>query len=387
MKTGNGSNPLDYIHANQGPQRVLELLRHLQVRAQEHGVHFHFSANTPYINTIPAQRQPAFPGSREIERRIKSIIRWNAMAMVVRANREIQASAGISPRLLPAPHFTRWGSTTFFAPNRQSILATSFFSRAMPHPVFMRGLFWRGASMKGSCPVSAGNCSPAADCRLIPIPISCPEFWQFPTVSMGLSPIMAIYQARFNRYMQDRGIKRPDDRKVWAFLGDGELDEPESLGAITLAARERPRQSHFRGQLQPATSGRAGSRQRQDHSGTRGRFSRGRMERRQGDLGRRLGPLLAQDENGMLVKRMEEVPDGQYQMYSVAGGDYIRKDFFGKYPELEHMVRNLQRRAAAKIASGRARPPQGVCRLSCGGQPQGFAHGDIGQNHQGVWPG
>jgi pyruvate dehydrogenase E1 component len=185
-----------------------------------------------------------------------------------------------------------------------------------------------------------------------PHPYLMPQFWQFPTVSMGLSPIMAIYQARFNRYMEDRGILPPEDRKVWAFLGDGELDEPESLGAITLASREGLDNLIFvincnLQRLDGPVRGNGKIIQELEAA-----FRGAGWNAIKVIWGDDWDPLLAQDENGLLVKRMEEVPDGQYQMYSVAGGAYIRKDFFGKVPQLEHMVRKYTDEQLRKLRRG-----------------------------------
>ena len=230
---------LDYVLQHGGPEHVRRLLQHLQVHAQKAGVDLPFSANTPYINTIPTDKQPLFPGSREIERRIKSLVRWNAMAMVVRANRADRDIGG---------HISTYAS------------AATLYEVALNH--FIRG---KGAGQRGDQVYFQGHASPGMYARAFlkgrltqeqlenfrnelepggglssyPHPWLMPDFWEFPTVSMGLSPIMAIYQARFNRYLEDRGLKEPSDAKVWAFLGDGETDEPEALGAIGLAAREK----------------------------------------------------------------------------------------------------------------------------------------------------
>jgi pyruvate dehydrogenase E1 component len=213
---------LDYVYENQGPTRILELLRHLQVRAQQRGVHIHFSANTPYINTIPASRQPAFPGSREIERRIKSIIRWNAMAMVVRANRQHSGIGGHISTFASSATLYEVGFNHFFRAKSggppgghrlfQGHAAPGIYARA-----FLEGRISE-MQMENFRREMADRRGPV----VLPAPVFDARFWQFPTVSMGLSPIMAIYQARFNRYMEDRGIQPPDDRRVWAFLGDGE---------------------------------------------------------------------------------------------------------------------------------------------------------------------
>jgi pyruvate dehydrogenase E1 component len=169
---------------------------------------------------------------------------------------------------------------------------------------------------------------------------------------MGIGPITAIYQARFMRYLEDRGLKKRSNSKVWAFLGDGETDEPESLGAITLASREKARQPDFRHQLQPAAPRRPGARQRPDHPGTGRRVPRRRLERDQGDLGRRVGSAAREGHDGLLVKRMGEVVDGEYQKYAVESGDYVRKHFWGKYPQLLELVKHLSDEQLKKLTLG-----------------------------------
>jgi pyruvate dehydrogenase E1 component len=189
-----------------------------------------------------------------------------------------------------------------------------------------------------------------------------PDFWQFPTVSMGLSPLMAIYQARFNRYLEDRGLKKkPDDQKVWIFWATASWTNPNPWAPLPWL-RVKSRQPDLCGQLQPAAPRRTGARQRQNHPGAGGGFRGAGWNVIKVIWGSDWDPLLAQ-EKGLLVKRMEEVPDGQYQLYSVVGGDFIRKDFFGKYPELERMVSRLFGRADVQAAPRRPRSREGLCRL------------------------
>jgi pyruvate dehydrogenase E1 component len=343
---------LDYVLEGQGPVRVRRLLRRLQLRAQERGVDFHFSANTPYINTIPRAEQPAFPGSREIERRIKSIVRWNAMAMVVRANREADGIGG---------HISTYAS------------CATLFEVAFNH--FLRG---RSGKKEGDIVYFQGHASPGVYARAYvegridekhlenfrrelkeggglssyPHPRLMPDFWELPTVSMGLSPIMAIYQARFNRYLEDRGIKKTEGRKVWAFLGDGELDEPESLGAITLASREDLDNLIFvvncnLQRLDGPVRGNGKIIQQLEAA-----FRGAGWNVIKVIWGDDWDPLLDADEDAVLVKRMEEVVDGQYQKYTVSGGDFIREDFFGKDPRLLEMVKNYSDEQLRRLRRG-----------------------------------
>jgi len=343
---------LDYVYANQGPARVLELMRHLQARAQAHGASIHFTANTPYINTIPVDRQPAFPGSREIERRIKSLIRWNAMAMVVRANRENAGIGGHISTFASSATLYEVGFNHFFRAKTVDHPGDIVFIQGHAAPGIYARAFLEGRLDETQLAHFRRELQPGGGLSSYPHPYLMPEFWQFPTVSMGLSPIMAIYQARFLRYMEDRGIKKPDDQKVWAFLGDGELDEPESLGAITLASREHLDNLIFvvncnLQRLDGPVRGNGKIIQELEAA-----FRGAGWNAVKVIWGDDWDPLLAQDDNGLLVKRMEEVPDGQYQLYSVSAGDFIRKDFFGQYPELEQMVRHYSDEQLQKLRRG-----------------------------------
>jgi pyruvate dehydrogenase E1 component len=343
---------LDYVYANQGAGRVVELIRLLQVRAQQHGARIHCPANTPYINTIPVERQPAFPGSREIERRIKSIIRWNAMAMVVRANREHPGIGGHISTFASCATLYEVGFNHFFRAKTVEHPGDIVYFQGHAAPGVYARAFLEGRLDEARLGRFRRELTPGGGLSSYPHPYLMPEFWQFPTVSMGLSPILAIYQARFLRYLEDRGIKKPDDQKVWAFLGDGELDEPESLGAITLAAREQLDNLIFvvncnLQRLDGPVRGNGKIIQELEAA-----FRGAGWNAVKVIWGDDWDPLLAQDENGLLIKRMEEVPDGQYQLYSVAEGDFIRKDFFGKYPALEQMVRNYTDEQLQKLRRG-----------------------------------
>jgi len=329
---------LEFVHRSQGSDRVVELLRRLQGYAQEKGVRFPYAANTPYINTIPVERQPVFPGSRDIERRIKSIIRWNAMAMVVRANKQSDGIGGHISTYASCATLFEVGFNHFFHARTPDHPGDSVYFQGHAAPGVYARAFLEGRFDEQHLKHFRRELMPGGGLSSYPHPYLMPDFWQFPTVSMGLGPIMAIYQARFNRYLQDRGLAETDRQHVWAFLGDGELDEPESLGAITLAARERLDNLIFviNCNLQRLDGPVRGN----------GKIIQELEAAFQGAgwnvikviWGADWDPLLARDTNGLLVKRMEEVPDGQYQKYSVAGGGYIRKDFFGKYPELAELV-------------------------------------------------
>ena len=222
----------------EGHERARQLIAHLVDEAQAGGAHISLGVTTPYVNTIPADRQPQFPGDRELEARLRHYVRWNALAMVVRANKVSSELGGHVASFASAATLYDVGFNHFFrAPSERSAAISSSF-KGTPRRASTRARFWKDASAKSSWRTSVKR-STVKGCRRIRIPWLMPTFWQFPTVSMGLGPIMSIYQARFMRYLHDRGLIDSTGRKVWAFVGDGEMDEPESLGAISLAGREK----------------------------------------------------------------------------------------------------------------------------------------------------
>jgi pyruvate dehydrogenase E1 component len=343
---------LDDVHRSQGAERVRELLRRLQFQANQYGVGGECALATPYVNTIPVERQAVFPGSREIERRIKSIIRWNAMAMVVRANRRASGIGGHISTYASCATLYEVGFNHFFRAGTDGQPGDIVYFQGHASPGVYARAFLEGRLSEKQLENFRRELEPGGGLSSYPHPYLMPNFWQFPTVSMGLSPIMSIYQARFNRYLEDRRLKEPDDRKVWAFLGDGELDEPESLGAITLAAREQLDNLIFvvncnLQRLDGPVRGNGKIIQELEAA-----FRGAGWNVIKVIWGSDWDPLLARDEKGLLVRRMEEVPDGQYQLYSAAGGDFIRKDFFGKYPELEEMVSHFTDEQLWKLRRG-----------------------------------
>ncbi len=343
---------LDDVIELEGPTRAVRLLRELSIRAHERGLRLPFTANTPYINTIPRSEQPPYPGNRELERRIKSIVRWNAMAMVVRANREEEGIGGHISTYASAATLYEVGFNHFFrAPSQrhpgdiiyfQGHAAPGIYARA-----FVEGRFTAEqlANFRHELHATPGLSS-------YPHPWLMPRFWQFPTVSMGLGPIMGIYHARFIRYMEDRGLKPPSDQKVWVFLGDGETDEPETLGAITLASRERLDNLIFviNCNLQRLDGPvRGNGKIIQELEAT---FRGAGWNVIKVIWGSDWDPLLEQDRDGVLVRRMTEVVDGEYQRYVVAGGAYIRQHFFGADPRLLEMVKHLSDEQLVKLRRG-----------------------------------
>ena len=342
---------LDYVLAHRTPAQVLKLLQQLQTHAAEAGVGTPFSVNTPYINTIPRDQQPPYPGSREIERRIKSIVRWNAMAMVVRANHDSNVGGHISTYASSATLYEVGYNHFFRAPSNGHPGDQIYFQGHASPGIYARA-FLEGRLNEHQLENFRRELQEGGGLASYPHPWLMPDFWQFPTVSMGLGPILSIYQARFNRYLENRGLKPADDSKVWAFLGDGECDEPESLGALTLAARE---------QLNNLIWVVNCNLQRLDGP-VRGN---GKIIQELEAVFRGAGwnvvkviwgddwdPLLEQDTDGSLAQRMNEVVDGQYQKYSVSDGSYIRHDFFGTDPKLAAMVEHHSDEQLQKMRRG-----------------------------------
>lgn len=345
---------LEYVRNSKGPDRVRYLLAALENAARRAGIDLPYSSNTPYINTIPPDRQPKYPGNRELERRIKNMVRWNAMAMVVRANRRADGGEGghISTFASSATLYEVAFNHVFRGRGESGYDGDQIYFQGHASPGMYARAFLEGRLDESNLENFRCELRDIPGLSSYPHPWLMPEFWEFPTVSMGLAPIMAIYQARFNRYLHDRGLKDTSKQRVWAYLGDGECDEPETLGAITLASRER---------LNNLTFVINCNLQRLDGP-VRGN---GKIIQELEGLFRGAGwnvikviwgddwdPLLEKDKSGLLIQRMHEIVDGQYQKYTVMPGSYIREHFFGKYPELAELVDNYSDEKLVKMRRG-----------------------------------
>ncbi len=332
---------LQSVLDSQGSDRAHFLVEKLIDHARRNGVRMPYSPNTAFLNTIPPSQQKPYPGDRAIERRIKSIIRWNAMAMVVRANKESHGIGG---------HISSYASSATLLE-----VAQNHFLRGHDHPsggdlVFFQGhsspgvyarAFLEGRLSENKLTNFRRESASGGGLSSYPHPYLMPDFWQFATVSMGLGPLMAIYQARFMRYMIERGFIKDSGRKVWAFLGDGEMDEPESLGAITLASREQLDNLIFvvncnLQRLDGPVRGNGKIIQELE-----GAFRGAGWNVIKVIWGSDWDPILSKDKNGILAKRMEEIVDGDLLKYVVEGGTYIREHFWGKHPDLAKMVDHL----------------------------------------------
>ncbi len=331
---------LEAVIAQEGPERAHFLIEQLIDLNRRSGGYLPYQATTAYVNTIPVHKEKRSPGNADLEWKIRAIIRWNAMAMVVRANRRPGSLGGHIASFASAATLYDVGFNHFFRgpdhPNGADLLyvqghsAPGFYARS-----YLEGRFDEKRLDNFRREVDGNGLSS------YPHPWLMPDYWQFPTVSMGLGPIQAIYQARFMKYMQHRELLPETDRKVWCFLGDGETDEPESLGAISLAGREKLDNLVFviNANLQRLDGPvRGNGKIIQELEGV---FRGAGWNVIKVIWGSYWDPLLARDTKGLLRKRMEEAVDGDYQTYKARDGAYVREHFFGKYPELKEMVAHM----------------------------------------------
>src|SRR5579864_4932118 len=343
---------LDYVMQEGGPERVERLLQHLRIHAQKDGIRLPYTANTPYLNTISAEEEPPYPGSPEIERRIKSLVRWNALAMVVRANRLEHGIGGHISTYASAATLYEVGFNHFFRSHSENQEGDLVYFQGHASPGIYARAFLEGRLSAQQLENFRRELKPGGGLSSYPHPWLMPDFWEFPTVSMGLSPLMAIYQARFNRYLENRGLKPVTDAKVWAFLGDGETDEPESLGAITLASREKLDNLIFvvNCNLQRLDGPVRGNGQiiQELESAFRGAG----WNVIKVLWGSEWDPILERDTEGLLVKRMGELVDGEYQKLVVESGAYVRQHFFGSDPRLLQLVEPLPDEALRRLRLG-----------------------------------
>jgi len=343
---------LDSVLESSGPEVAAEILERLRAHATVNGIDLPFTANTPYANTIPLRLEPLFPGDQELERRIKSLIRWNALAMVVRANREEHNIGGHISTYASAATLYEVGFNHFFRGRSPEFEGDTIYFQGHAAPGIYARAFMEGRISIQQLENFRRELKPGGGLSSYPHPWLMPDFWEFPTVSMGLSPLMAIYQARFNRYLENRGLKEPTDAKVWAFLGDGETDEPESLGAITLASRENLDNLIFvvNCNLQRLDGPVRGNGQiiQELESAFRG----ARWNVIKVLWGSEWDPILERDTEGLLVKRMGELVDGEYQKLVVSSGAYVRQHFFGHDERLLKLVEPLPDEALRRLRLG-----------------------------------
>ena len=324
----------------EGNERAHYLLEKLVDKARRNGAHIPFSANTAYLNTIPPHLEEHMPGDPGMEAKIRALVRWNAVATVIRANKEKSDLGGHIASFASAATLYDVGFNYFFRAANEKFLGDCIYIQGHSAPGIYARAFLEGRITEDQL----NHFRQEVDGKGLssyPHPWLMPDFWQFPTVSMGLGPLMAIYQARFMRYLRDRSIVEPQGRKVWAFMGDGEMDEPESLGAISLAGREKLDNLIFviNCNLQRLDGPVRGNGQIIQE--LEAAFRGAGWNVIKVIWGSYWDPLIMRDKNGVLLKRMEEAVDGEYQAFKSHDGAFVRKHFFGKYPELLEMVATM----------------------------------------------
>src|SRR5580658_1183986 len=332
---------LDQIVEEAGSDRVNFLLDKLTERARENGVTVPIRTTTDYVNTIPADEDLPYPGDRALERRIKSLTRWNAMAMVSHQNKYDAGIGGHISTYASLATLLEVGFNHFFHGSYGDQPGDFIYFQGHASPGVYARAFLEGRLTEEHLNNFRHELREHPGCSSYPHPWLMPDFWQFPTVSMGIGPINSIYQARFMRYLENRGIVPVTARKIWAFLGDGETDEPESLGAIALASREQLDNLIFvvNCNLQRLDGPVRGNGQIITELETHFRGAGWNVLKVL--WGSNWDDLLARDTTGLLIKRMNECVDGEYQNFKAKGGAYTRKEFFGKYPELLKLVEHL----------------------------------------------
>ena len=333
---------IDSVLKTHGAERAHFILEKLIDYTRRSGAYLPFKPNTAYVNSIPTGREPEYPGNRALERRIEAYIRWNAMAMVVQANRVSSEYGGHLSSYASSATLYEVGFNHFWRAPSGKHPGDMVFMQGHSSPGIYARAYLDGRLTENQLRhfrQEAGG--PGVGLSSYPHPWLMPDFWQFPTVSMGLGPMMAIFQARFLRYLEHRGLAQPSDRKVWAFLGDGEMDEPESMGALTMPVREGLDNLIFvincnLQRLDGPVRGNGKIIQELEAAFLGAGWNVIKVL-----WGSRWDPLLAKDHHGLLRRVMEECVDGEYQNFKAKGGAYTREHFFGKYPELKAMVANM----------------------------------------------
>ncbi len=352
QETAEWLEALDQILDETGSERVAYLLQRLSERARSFGVDLPVQSNTPYLNTIPVENEVPYPGDRALERRVKSLTRWNAMAMVVHQNKLDAGIGGHISTYASLATLLEVGFNHFFHATYGDQPGDFIYFQGHSSPGIYARAFLEGRLNEQHLENFRHELREHPGLASYPHPWLMPNFWRFPTVSMGLASISAIYQARFMRYLENRGLIPASPRKVWAFLGDGEMDEPESMGSLTLGSREKLDNLIFVINC---------NLQRLDGP-VRGN---GKIIQELEAAFRGAGwnvikviwaedwdDLLARDTSGLLLRRMEECVDGEYQSFKAKGGAFVREEFFGRYPELRELVAHLSDEELAKLGRG-----------------------------------
>ncbi|HEU4485394.1 MAG TPA: pyruvate dehydrogenase (acetyl-transferring), homodimeric type [Povalibacter sp.] len=341
QETSEWLESIDSVLKTHGAERAHFLLERLIDYARRSGAYLPYKPNTAYVNTISGAREKEYPGNRTIERRIEAYLRWNAMAMVVRANRKSSEYGGHIATYASAATLYEVGFNHFWRAPSDKHPGDMIYFQGHASPGIYSRAYLEGRLSDDHLDHFRQEVASEHGLSSYPHPWLMPDFWQYPTVSMGLGPMMAIYQARFQRYLEHRGIVPVSDRKVWAFLGDGEMDEPESMGALTMPVREKLDNLVFvincnLQRLDGPVRGNGKIIQELEAAFLGAGWNVIKVV-----WGSRWDPLFARDTKGLLQRLMEECVDGEYQNFKAKGGAYTREKFFGKYPELKEMVANM----------------------------------------------
>ncbi len=338
------------VAENDSPERARQLLEWLNCQAPDYGVHIG-RLNTPYLNTIPREQEPLMPGDPNLEWRLRSLVRWNALAIVMRANQNDDELGGHIATFASSATLYDVGFNHFFRAPSDSHGGDLIYYQGHSAPGIYARSYLEGRLTEEQLDNFRREVG-GQGLSSYPHPWLMPDYWQFPTVSMGLGPIMAIYQAHVMKYLINRGLLPDQNRKVWAFLGDGEMDEPESLGAIALAGREKLDNLIYvincnLQRLDGPVRGNGKIIQELESV-----FRGAGWKVIKVVWGKKWDPLLARDESGALRQRMNEAVDGEYQVFKNRGGAYTREKFFGKYPELAELVKDLSDDEIASLDRG-----------------------------------
>lgn len=390
IETQEWIDALEAVLEAEGVDRAHFLLESLIEKARRNGAHLPYDATTAYINTIPAGQEPTMPGDQTIETKIRNAIRWNAMMMVLRGSKKDLELGGHIASFASSAMLYDVGFNHFFRAPTDTNGGDYLFVQGHASPGIYSRAFIEGRLEEGQLDMFRQEVE-GKGLSSYPHPKLMPDFWQFPTVSMGLGPMQAIYLARFLKYLTDRGLKDCSDQRVWCFMGDGEVDEPESLGAIGLAAREGLDNLTFviNCNLQRLDGPvRGNGKIIQELEGT---FRGAGWEVIKVIWGRYWDALLARDTHGKLLDVMNETVDGEYQNYKSKGGAYTRENFFGKYPELKEMVANMSDEDIWRLNRGghdpvkvyaaykRATETQGRPQVILAKTVKGYGLGDAGE--------
>lgn len=342
---------LRFVLQNEPDERVQELLGLLRDEAQRHGIQFSQPFNTPYINSIPPEKEVEYPGDLKIEKKLTGMIRWNAMAMVARANQNDKGIGGHISTYGSIANLWEVGFHHFFKVDEKGLADMVYFQGHASPGVYARA-YLEGRISEKQLENFRHELREEKGLSSYPHPHLMPDFWRFPTVSMGLAPVMAIYQARYNKYLYNRGLIEENNKKVWAYLGDGEMDEPESTGAISIAARDKLENLIFviDCNLQRLDGPvRGNGKVIQEFEAL---FKGAGWNVIKLLWGKDWDPLFEKDKDGKIISMLNEVPDGQLQKYAFSDGDFIRKDFFGKDEQLKSLVEDYSDQELKRLKRG-----------------------------------